>query len=292
MQDMIKEAEKVRKQWAESDAERDRGDVMCDVRVIKDTAYTSSASPDEEKWHLTDIYYPAGESGEAWPVIVNIHGGGWFYGDKELYSLYAAHMAAKGYAVVNFNYRLSPEYMYPCGFEDVCRVMEFVSENAEKYSFDMTRLYITGDSCGAQLGFQYCVYALSEEYRKFFSFSTDRRPVPEACALNCGIYTPVPDEDSMLLGWYTGGEAVKSLTDCIDYVNEKFPRTYLMASVNDGLCPRTEVLVKKLTELGTEFEHHLYGKENPDNGHVFHLNLRNSEAVLCNENESRFFKSE
>ena len=32
---------------------------------------------------------------ESYPVIANVHGGGWFYGDKQLYSLYTKYLAAQ-----------------------------------------------------------------------------------------------------------------------------------------------------------------------------------------------------
>ena len=35
------------------------------------------------KWDLLDVYYPKGTQGKL-PVIVNIHGGGWVYGTKEV----------------------------------------------------------------------------------------------------------------------------------------------------------------------------------------------------------------
>ena len=53
---------------------------------------------------LFDIYYPAElDAQTSYPVIVSVHGGGWFYGDKELYSYYCCHLASKGFVVLNFN---------------------------------------------------------------------------------------------------------------------------------------------------------------------------------------------
>ncbi len=59
---------------------------------------------------LFDLCVPAsymGDSDKAYPVIVSVHGGGWFYGDKKLYSHYCCHLAQSGFVVVNFNYRLA-----------------------------------------------------------------------------------------------------------------------------------------------------------------------------------------
>ena len=62
---------------------------------------------------LFDLCVPAsymGDSDKAYPVIVSVHGGGWFYGDKKLYSHYCCHLAQSGFVVVNFNYRLAPPW--------------------------------------------------------------------------------------------------------------------------------------------------------------------------------------
>ena len=75
---------KTRKEWAESDAKRDAGlTEPADIKVFRNISY----GPFDE-WNLLDVYRPVAEEGKL-PVIVNIHGGGYFYGDKELYSLYS-----------------------------------------------------------------------------------------------------------------------------------------------------------------------------------------------------------
>ena len=51
------------------------------VSAIKDLEYIGDGS----KWHLMDVYRPKGTENEKLPVIIDIHGGGWMYGDKDLY---------------------------------------------------------------------------------------------------------------------------------------------------------------------------------------------------------------
>ena len=59
------------------------------------------------KSNLLDVYYLKENAGKL-PVIVNVHGGGWVYGTKEVYQFYCMSLAQRGFAVVNFNYRLAP----------------------------------------------------------------------------------------------------------------------------------------------------------------------------------------
>lgn len=288
------QAKELRRQWAESDAKRDAGiEAAQNITAVTDIAYAESERSEDAPWHLTDIYYPDDNRTELYPVIVSIHGGGWFYGDKALYSLYTKYLASKGFAVVNFNYRLAPEHRYPCGFADVCRLMHFVAVNGARYRFDLSRLYLVGDSAGAQLASQYAIYAASEEYRRLFEgMETLCAPIPSRVALNCGIYD-VDQQEQPIADWYLPTEMTaqqsQSAFHILDYMNERFPETFLMVSVNDGLMPRSRVMKEKLEQLHIPFVYREYGQTNAADGHVFHLNLRSEEGQRCNREEIAFF---
>ena len=289
------EIKAMRLMWAESDAKRDAGIPEPEgIRKIEDIVYAASVTKEEEPWHLTDIYYSEPWEGDTYPVIVSIHGGGWFYGDKKLYSLYTKYLASQGFAVVNFNYRLAPEYQYPCGFLDCCRLMDFLARNAEEYRLDMNRLYMVGDSAGAQLVSQYSIFATSEEYRNLFEEAKGlTAPVPAKVALNCGVYELYGREDSRVSENYLPAQMPEKIEESIlhilDYVNKDFPETFLMASVNDNLLPASAVIRKKLDAVSVPYEYHEYGQTNPADAHVFHVNLRSAEGVRCNKEELAFF---
>lgn len=293
---LIDEIKATRKAWAENDAKRDAGvPEPMGIRKIEDIVYTASATKEEEPWHLADIYYPEPWEGETYPVIVSIHGGGWFYGDKKLYSLYTKYLASKGFAVVNFNYRLAPEYPYPCGFLDCCRLMDFLAKNAKGYRLDLNRLYMVGDSAGAQLVSQYSIFATSEEYRALFEEAKELvAPVPAKVALNCGVYELYGREDSRVSQNYLpeglSEKLTESITHVLDYMNEDFPGTFLMASVNDSLLPASAVMKNKLEECKVSYEYHEYGQTNSADAHVFHVNLRSEEGQRCNREELEFFR--
>lgn len=290
------QAQKMRSLWALSDAKRDASlSEPHEIRKVCNLSYCESEKQEERKWHLCDIYYPKEEK-ERYPVIVSVHGGGWFYGDKELYRFYAMHLAEKGFAVVNFNYRLSPEYKYPSGFHDVCRLMDFVKRNALTYQLDFENLYLVGDSAGAQLASQYCVFATSLAYRALFDFeNTLETPLPKKIALNCGIYDMKQrmKDDKMLCKWYLPKRMDKKLfasfCNVLDYMNEQFPNTYLMCSVNDSLMDATTAMKEKLEELHLPHRYRVFGEDAKQDGHVFHLNLRSANGEKCNCEEADFF---
>ena len=94
----------IRTNWAISDRERDEGlTTPEDITRHDDISYGPYG-----EWNLLDIYHKK-DVNTCQPTIVNIHGGGWVYGNKEIYQFYCMSLAQRGYTVVNFNYRLAPE---------------------------------------------------------------------------------------------------------------------------------------------------------------------------------------
>lgn len=314
----------MRHQWGINDAKRDEDKTLPDdVEICADLDYkTTELKTDELKTdgfsHVKE--YGSGSSGDilgdksdyasnskfdiykpvkpgTYPTLVNIHGGGFFYGDKELYKFYCVDMARRGFNVVSFNYRLSPENKYPANIEDVCACMNYLKENADKLGLDMDKVFLTGDSAGAYLSVLYCVLSGNKELRHKVSFATSD-VMPKAVALNCGIYDQCEDPGNILF-WTLfnrdGSLAAEKgdaevFLDTLTYVDADFPPAYVMTSVNDGLKPRTDCLISRFKEQGVKFTYREYGMEHPENCHVFHIDVTNPEAVECNDAEAEFFK--
>ena len=288
------EIKKNRIAWAESDRKRDSGlEEPKDVTILRNLAYAEDALTE----HQLDVYYPSGAEGKNLPVLINVHGGGWFYGDKELYSYYCCHLASKGFAVVNFNYRLAPQNKYPAAIEDVAYLIRYIHENAGVIHLDMEKFYMLGDSAGAQLTANYCIIAGNAAYRSKLDFFTYDR-LPKAVCLNCGAYEMDKLEDN-ISDWYMkkedGSYAVseeqrKLFLSQLEYLTKDFPPAYLMYSVNDNLRFHTIYLDGRMETLGIRHVIRSFGEEHPDSGHVFHINLKNPEGVQCNEEECAWFR--
>ena len=58
----------------------------------------------------------------------------------------------------------------------------------------------------------------------------------------------------------------------------------------NAVMPQTMVLVERLRALGVAAEYHYYGDRDHVLGHVFHCNVRLSEAQRCNRDECDYFK--
>ncbi len=279
----------IRITFAKSDRKRDAGlKAPADVERFCDLAYAES-----DPQQVLDVYRPAGQ--KDLPVIVSVHGGAGVYGDKELYQYYAMDLARRGFAVVNFSYRLAPEAKFPAQLEDVCLVFRWVTENIGRYGGDGARLFAVGDSAGAQLLSLYCAVQTDRSYAERFSFRAPGGGLPKAVALNCGAYRVAGSGGAMkglmrdLMPRRSSREDILAL-DPAGRVNSAFPPAYVMTAVKDFLKADAEVMKRALDGAHVPNELHVYDDPSHSLGHVFHLNIREPHAVQCNDEECAFFR--
>jgi len=97
-----------------------------------------------------DLYSPNKPSRDPLPVIIWLHGGGWFKGRKEGHSP-AVAFVDDGYAVASVDYRLSEVAPFPAQIEDCKAAVRWLRANASKYNLDPDRIGVWGFSAGAHL---------------------------------------------------------------------------------------------------------------------------------------------
>jgi acetyl esterase/lipase len=97
-----------------------------------------------------DLYLPEGDG--PFPLVINIHGGGFKIGDKQMLDPeIAAGLLAKGIAVASIDYRLSGEAKFPAAIEDAKAAVRFLRANAASYRLDPARFLVFGQSAGGNL---------------------------------------------------------------------------------------------------------------------------------------------
>lgn len=97
-----------------------------------------------------DVFLPSGAG--PFPVVVNIHGGAFRMGSKEMLDAPVARaLLAQGFAVVSINYRLSGEARFPAAMEDVKAAIRFVRAQAPKWRLDARHVLAFGQSAGGNL---------------------------------------------------------------------------------------------------------------------------------------------
>lgn len=277
-----------------------------------------------KKQNVLDVYRPKNQNLtelKNLPVIVNFHGGGWVYGNKELYQFYCMHLAQSGFAVVNFTYRLAPRYKFPAPLQDMNSVMEFVFQNAKKYGFDTEHIFFAGDSAGAHLASLYTEFCVNpdlmknELFPKGLGFETKKEFLPKALLLNCGMYDvfksmnlPHQNDGGVTFIFKnvmkdfcgkknTKNTSKKNIADSmykfispINHITSNFPPCFVMSANQDFLQDQFAPFAQKLEENGVKCEKRFYGTEEDPLSHVFHLNMKDDNAEICNQEEINFLR--
>ena len=98
-----------------------------------------------------DLYLPTSGAG-PFPVVVNIHPGGFLSGQKAMIPGNTARaLVAAGYAFVSINYRLSDEALFPAAVFDAKAAVRFLRANAAKYNLNPDKIAAFGQSAGGNL---------------------------------------------------------------------------------------------------------------------------------------------
>ena len=288
-------SDKVRKQFKEADDERDA--LMTtpeDVERWDNIVYGKL----DRKAQVLDVYRPRQAEDEDLPVIISVHGGGWVYGDKERYQYYCMSLAQRGFAVVNFTYRLAPEYKFPAPLEDLNLVCKWVMKREGRYHFDTERIFAVGDTAGANILGLYAGICTNPDYAKEYDFQIPEGFALTAVGLNCGAYTIDKNDPTQAMTLELmkdflpeqGTEEELKKLNVLNWITDVYPPVFCMTAVNDFLKPQALALVEKLTENQVPFVYRVFGDKVNQLGHVFHCDIKTVDAAQCNDAECDFFR--
>jgi len=97
------------------------------------------------------IYRPKNNKGEL-PCLIYFHGGGFVLGDLEMEHPRCQKICGDvDCVVVAVDFRLAPEYAFPCGLHDCYAALVWVRENVSKLGVRSDRIAVGGCSTGATL---------------------------------------------------------------------------------------------------------------------------------------------
>lgn len=242
--------------------------------------------------NVLDVYAPARTNAEL-PLLVSVHGGGWVYGDKEVYKVYCARLAEYGFVVVNFSYRLAPEHKWPAQLEDTCAAFAWALAHAKDYGADPKRLVAVGDSAGAQILATYCCCCSDPELADLFDVVPPKGGLPRAVGLNCGCFSSAVKGSMKLVArdiLPDGGtpQELEAFSP-LENVDESFPPAQLVSATRDFMRKDSEAFDKRLEELGVQHELII---RTPQDGqpltHVFHLDMKSPLAARTNGEQCAF----
>jgi len=107
---------------------------------------------------LMDLYMPENDSIKKHPLLVLLHGGAFFFGDKGTRNMreWCEHFAKCGYVVASVNYRLGfalvKSAIMQCTYQatqDAHAALRYLVAHAEEYQIDPDYIFLAGTSAGS-----------------------------------------------------------------------------------------------------------------------------------------------
>ncbi|MDR3293286.1 MAG: alpha/beta hydrolase [Clostridiales bacterium] len=260
------------------------------VGIVSDIAYID----DGNRAHLLDIYFPENADGNGvhnsesaakkLPVIMDIHGGGWTYGEKYLNKYYCMYLASKGFTVVNINYRLAPETQIDGQIRDILAAIEWIKDNIDKYNGDIGAFGMAGDSAGGHLAILAAAVNSSDTLAKKYGVVRTGVSV-KALGLTCSAFNI---DLVFKLAWLPLGRYIlkillgkehknspfkndMSIKDVVDFAD--LPPIYMVSGKEDFVHSHSASFSEAAKNAGIDFVYHDWekGKNGYKLTHVFNI---------------------
>ena len=220
-------------------------------------------------WTPEDLAAPA-------PVMLFLHGGGWAFGNAEMYANALAYIAEQAGCVVCYvDYRMSPECAFPGPLMDCSQAVDWVAAHAEELGVDIGRLVVAGDSAGGSLANGVVqLQAARHPVRLLVNLYgvMDASPVPEGWSYDLHPVRAEQFEEaknridrtkgSAASIFYTGGDMERlhdpliSAKYCADL--SMFPRSLVVACAYDYLKTEDLEFARRLWQEGRDVRAVLY----------------------------------
>ena len=218
-----------------------------------------------------DVFYPKNSTGEKYPGVLLIHGGGWFSGIKENQAVMAQHLAEAGYVAVTASYRLGEEAKYPAAILDLKDAIRWMREHAAEFNLDTERLATLGASAGAHLAMQLGVTPDSEVYNEGNeAFSTKVQAIVNIDGV-ASLAHPEAEKGALLDAWlgetFKDDPALWREASPLEYVDTTSPPTIFINSAQPRFHAGRDSFVALLDKYGIYNEIHTI----PNSPHSFWL---------------------
>ena len=259
------------------------------VVVEKDIQYSNS----DPKNCFMDYFFIPKKRGK-YPVIFNIHGGGFVAGKKEYRRQLCTWFATNGFFVVNVDYGLCPECKFPTPILQLVDALNYISDHAQQLRLNTSKIIVSGDSAGAY--YACMLAALCRNKKLQVAFNVKPKAKFNAAILNCGLYDlehtlnarMILDINKKVFESYTGINVedmqnfkLKDYCSPHSFITKSFPPTFLIYAKKDILCKgQEEFVINKLKKFNIYYES--YNTKSFFRNHCFTLDWSTKEAKEAN----------
>lgn len=262
---------------------------------------------------VLDLHFPAAAAatGRSLPVVVWIHGGAWLSGSRGDAAPFFRLLAAEGYVVVAPDYSLAPAATYPQPLRQLNALRAWLARHAAVYPLDAGRLFLAGDSAGAQLAAQLAAIGAAPGYAEAVGLPAVFTPdLVRGVVLHCGVFDlrALVRRDparSRLLGWGTTttvlayartrdpASPLLALMSPLLHVDARFPPAWITGGNADPLTPgHSMALAARLQALGVPVDALFWPDDHqPGLPHLYPFNLDSTEGQAAFQSMLAFLRS-
>jgi len=230
------------------------------------------------------------------PTIVWIHGGAFIAGNKRDVSPYLKILASHGYTAVGVGYSLAPGVTYPTPTVQANAALAWLVANAGRLNIDPTRVFLAGDSAGAQIAAQLSAGIADPAYAQAVGF-TPALPLAglKGVVLMCGVFSMAGiDMDGDFGGFirtvlwsYLGkrefeGDPKLAQFSVDKHVTDVFPPSFVSVGNGDPLAPQSVLIADAIEAKGVAVDRLFFA---PDDAarlpHEYQFNLDQTAGRLA-----------
>lgn len=262
--------------------------------------YDLSYAPDDRDARF-DLFAPAGAAAPL-PAVVWVHGGGFIGGTRSDLAGYLQVLAARGYATVAIDYTLAPEAQFPTPVRQTSAALAYIRANAARLGIDPARIFLAGDSAGAQIAAQTALVVSDPSYARRIGVQPGLpREALRGVLLFCGPYDPGtmsfdgPFGDFMrtVIWSYVGtrnpGDPRIAQMAVTPHVTSAFPPAFISVGNADPLAPQSVRLAEALRGKGVEVDALFFPPDHrPPLEHEYQLFLSTDAGRLALDRSAAF----
>ncbi len=222
-----------------------------------------------------------------WLVTAGL--GGFVSGRREDIRNYVTILAGQGFTVVNVDYTIAPDAVYPTPVRQVNNALTYLVRNAGQLGINVNQIVLAGDSAGTQTAAQTTASIVDPDHGE--SIGVKNQVEAESIAgllLYCGVYDiSAMGSGGGLLSWfvqtaawaYTGERDWRQVEifdkfSIISNIPRDFPSVFISAGNADRLGPQSVALAAALKSNGVDVARLFFPADyTPALGHDYQFNL-------------------